>query len=289
MVEKGNDVGLAVGVVLYNPTTEDIQNINNYITSVNTVFVYDNSEHNNCSILQQHLKGDNFVYFHNGKNDGIAKALNVIVSEAKQKGYRYIILLDQDSVFMGEQMRRLFQFAVGSQMNDIAMFVPYILFENNKISTDKEWEYVNFAITSGNLLNIELCEKIGKFDEKLFIDGVDRDYCFRILKNNYKICRYNKAVLKQCLGIGKKNVFGTYEHSVIRNYYIFRNRLYMIYKYPEIFKGLNKVKSLYLSIAKQILSIVFCEKDKKEKLSIIKKATRDYKAGIMYEYQNEKI
>lgn len=288
MVDNSSNIGLSVGVVLYNPTIEDVQNINYYITSVNIVYVYDNSEKDNSDLLRQRLNSENYVYLHNGNNDGISIALNEILRIAKAQGYRYLILLDQDSIFEGEQMKQLFQFALNLKKNDIAMYVPYVLFENDRIRINKEWEFVDFAITSGNLLDIEICDKIGKFDEKLFIDGVDRDYCFRILKNNYKICRYNKVILKQCLGIGKKNIFGTYEHSVIRNYYIYRNRLYMVYKYPEIFKGLNKIKSLYLSIIKQVLSIVFCEKNKTEKLRIIKKATRDYKKGLMYKYQGEK-
>lgn len=288
MVDNSSNIGLSVGVVLYNPTIEDIKNINNYITSVNIVYVYDNSERDNSDLLRQRLKSENYVYLHNGKNDGISKALNEILRIAKAQGYRYIIFLDQDSIFEGEQMKQLLHFALELQMNDIAMYVPYVLFENDKLNINKEWEFVDFAITSGNLFDIEICDKIGRFDEKLFIDGVDRDYCFRILKNNYKICRYNKVLLKQCLGTGKKNIFGTYEHSVIRNYYIFRNRLYMINKYPEIFKGAKKMKSLHLSIVKQVLSIIFCERDKQAKLRIIKKATRDYKNGLMYEYQSER-
>ena len=41
-------------------------------------------------------------------------------------------------------------------------------------------------MTSGNLLNLKIAEKIGDFEEKLFIDEVDHDYCYRIRrKANY--------------------------------------------------------------------------------------------------------
>ena len=61
-------------------------------------------------------------------------------------------------------------------------------------------EYVNFCITSASCTSIEAWEKCGKFDEWMFIDLVDNDFCKRITLSGYKILKLNKWILDQEFG-----------------------------------------------------------------------------------------
>ena len=55
----------------------------------------------------------------------------------------------------------------------------------------------------------DIFDKIGGFDEKLFIDGVDFDFCIRMRKAGYGILRSNNVYLLQEVGKGRsKSLFG---------------------------------------------------------------------------------
>lgn len=126
------------------------------------------------------------------------------------------------------------------------------------------------------MLNLKIFRQILGYDEKIFLDGVDWDYCIRLRLSGFFIERINSIKVKQNLGFGSQNLFGIYEHSAIRNYYIAYNRLYLVNKFPNYFSGWKKIKHLYLASAKQILSVILFEKNKIMKLKMIKKANKNY-------------
>ena len=58
--------------------------------------------------------------------------------------------------------------------------------ENSVMNT---YEYVDADITSGNLVKAEVFDKVGFFDDSLFIDLVDTDFCMRLNEKNIKMIR----------------------------------------------------------------------------------------------------
>src|SRR5690606_22933163 len=102
-------------------------------------------------------------------------------------------------------------------------------------------------ITSGTLLNLKSFVHVGKFDERLFIDGVDDEYCFRLQKSGYKVIQFENILLNHRLGkevqvrnfgVGRKvtrNVF-----SAIRLYYMVRNYHLILKEYGKQFPGQRK-------------------------------------------------
>lgn len=281
---------ICVGVILYNPQVNEISRINSYIDQVDKVFIYDNSPHSCKALLSEMLESSNYIYLFNGINDGISKAFNTIADDAR-RDYDYMLLLDQDS----DMILSYFD-VVKSVLNDTNRYNIYcsnIHFCDDIDSTmvhierhSEKLSITDFSITSGTIINLDFFKKLEGLDEKIFIDGVDRDFCLRLKEIGEPIHKINDALIYQTLGTGKKNLFGIYEHSVIRNYYIYRNRLYIINKYSSFFHGGKKFKSLYLSIVKQVLSIVLLERDKIQKLRILKRAKSDYANGKMYEFNN---
>lgn len=82
---------------------------------------------------------------------------------------------------------------------------------------------------------MEVWLQVNKFDEFLFIDEVDHDFCHKLIRQNIKIIRFNDVFLEHFLG--KKTIslfvknYGTY--SNFRLHYIYRNILFERLRYPE--------------------------------------------------------
>lgn len=281
MEKMGKKNKYAVGIILYKPSKDDINNLINYKNIFEHIYIYDNSDINNYANIMSVLGNKQVTYFYNGMNEGISIPFNRMIAESKKINCDFFLMMDQDSIFDLENISILK--SIIDKNTDLmnAMFCPNIYFNG---SQKDEIEYdtnVKFCITSGSFVNVDIFLEIGGYDEKLFIDGVDREFCIKLIDKGYGIKKIKKSIMYQSLGDKEKNLLGIYEHSPIRNYYIYRNRLYVIKKYPQKFKGLLKIKSLYLSQMKQIISIFLFETSKFEKLRFIKKAKLDFKKNKM--------
>lgn len=277
----------AVGIILYNPMKNEINNVSNYCEVFDKVYIYDNSRENNELDIELALGGKNYEYFYNGENEGISIPFNIMLTKASNAHYKYFLMMDQDSIFTKENIEITINQIEKNPADNVAIYCPNILFNESKKTEISKDSYVEFCITSGSFVDIDKYLRLGGYDEKLFIDGIDRDYCIRVIEKKYKIKKISSSVMKQSLGSKDKNLLGVFEHSDIRNYYIFRNRLYVINKYPNKFEYFNKFKYLYLSQLKQILSIILFERHKKDKLLYIKRAKIDYKCDKFGRYSEE--
>jgi rhamnosyltransferase len=174
--------------------------------------------------------------------------------------------MDQDSVFEQGALKILKDFAFNCN-DDIAIVSPFHFIKRPLKNTSIE--EVRFTMTSGNLLRVSAAKTAGPFEEKLFIDSVDTEYCLRLRKNGFRIIRVNTAVLQHQLG--KPGPFGVITHSAERRYYITRNMLYVMIKYfPQLFFFGSK------ELIKSFLLILFVEDDKKGKLKSMFRGVRDW-------------
>ncbi len=92
------------------------------------------------------------------------------------------------------------------------------------------------------LVNLKNFAVIGDFDEALFIDGVDYDYCFRARMLGLAVVRF--ATIFSIHSVGRevyrasiKSIFLLRKrkeiHSPLRCYYMYRNMLYLEKKYRQ--------------------------------------------------------
>lgn len=265
---------IAVGLVLFNPKEEQINNLKKY--SVFTkIYIFDNSITSNETRVNK-LRLDNLVYLWNGQNNGISKAFNCIMNKGKEDGITHILCMDQDSEFTSLDLKKLKTRVEKKMTSKVAVYAA-----STKYATEnKDSEGINevdFAITSGSVLNLSIYEQLGGYDENLFIDSVDRDYSIRVKQNNFKILQDNSIVMQHQIGDRKKNLVGVNEHNAIRNYYIFRNRLYIMDKFKNEFNLSQMIRSKYLAMLRQLISILFFEKDKIKKFKLVKQAIHDFK------------
>jgi rhamnosyltransferase len=271
-------------VVLYNPDSSVVSNIHTYIHLVDHLFIFDNSASDNNELIQEILTFSSaFTYIPYHQNRGIATALNAGASAALIKGYSWLLTMDQDSVVDSQMIQIFINYINSHNSQPIGIVSPLHVDKNTVINTSMPAAQEELTVmTSGNLLNLKAFSHIGDFEEKLFIDYVDHEYCLRLKKNGYKIIQVNNAILYHNLGnisstkVGSREIYYS-NHSALRRYYITRNRLYVLYLYKKDFPSFYK-KEL-ASIGKEMIKILFFEDAKLQKVRSILKGVIHYRQG----------
>ncbi len=276
---------LAGVVVWYNPSKKDIKNIDSYIKAVDKLYIVDNSENGSNESKIPNSKKVEYIY--KNENLGIAKALNIACYKAIKEKYKFILTMDQDSCFKPNDVDKMKTKISSLDLSKIGIISPW---HKTKLKLEKPKEEIDYPLdvmTSGNILNLDIFQKIGGFKEFLFIDGVDIEYCLNLKKNGYKVMRINSIELQHDLGdIFYRNFLGKEfmcdNHNYLRIYYMTRNYRYIRKEYrnvaPEFCDILVKIKGL-------IFKIVFYEKDKFRKLRSIVFGIYDYKHNNYGKYQ----
>lgn len=277
---------LAGVVVLYHPTEDDINNINSYIDDLEILFVIDNTGKED-GIYVPYLKKNNKVrYINFNENMGVSKALNLGAELARKEGIEWLLTMDQDTKFKKNVLSEMCNYLSKNNIEDVGLVTPWHKTKLLENKSNLDIDYPKDVMTSGNLINLEIHKKIGGYDNRYFIDGIDIDYCLNLRMKGYKIVRLNYLVIDHDLGdIKIRNFLGrTYEstnHNYIRNYYMQRNYRYIYEKYhdfdPEFCEILIHFKSI-------IFKIIMFEKDKYRKIRNIYRGILDYKKKVIGKY-----
>lgn len=234
---------IAAVVILYNPGEEVINNIRSYLHYVDKVYVFDNSESQREELINKISSLSNITYSFDGENKGIAVRLNQASAIAIAYGADWLLTMDQDSYFNKPDILNYIQcLSIYKNKDNVSMFgVEYI--ENTHGAPECLAVEVEQLITSGSILNLSAFERMGGFDEALFIDEVDLEYCYNSITKGFKIIQFKNIFLNHNLGeISYHRSFKNLQltprtlHSPIRVYYMIRNFLYVNDKYKNNFK-----------------------------------------------------
>lgn len=238
-------------VILYNPEMNVLDNITTYVNSVDKLYIVDNSEQKNVFLLDEIKKYQNVNYIDNQGNQGIAHALNVGCFKAIEDGYEWILTMDQDSSFRETILHSYLDCSFNHpDLSNVALFSPtHSITQVETMGCDASYPYV--VMTSGNILNLQVFIRIKGFEEKLFIDEVDHDYCLKAKLNGYLVIQFSNIFLNHELGepkwIRRKGEAVSYRaHSPLRHYYITRNSLYCWKKYRRHYPDFIKDRQVYL-------------------------------------------
>jgi len=210
-------------------------------------------------------------YLRNAQNMGIATALNQGIRHAAMLGADAAFLLDHDSAPLPGCIDRLRQTLRDEGSAKTAAVVPHIRYGHPDIlcrwpatagngrrarfrfvygARIEHPERIDLAISSGMLIGIRHWQTLGGFDENLFIDLVDTDYCLRARSNGYTVLAEPRAHIQHSLGEVQKRrflgVFSAYptHHSAIRHYYISRNRIALMRRHALRFPSWAAYESL---------------------------------------------
>lgn len=268
------------GIVTYNPDFEHLkESLNALVAQKNKgqmriaqIVVVDNGSED-IETLENICSMDcSIVLLKNGRNEGIATALNVMCEYSCRQACKWLLTLDDDSV-IADNLLELYRQALESADRDsrdsiaiVCGLVNEAHYGNMYYNPDckETYQYVDHTITSGSLMNLDVWEKLGGFNDSLFIDGVDFDYCLNLTTHGYRILRNNNAILHHELGNGRPvKFFGKkviiLHHSPQRLYYIARNYRYLGDRY-------NMQSYWRKAVLKRMLLVFLYEKNKFAKL-----------------------
>ena len=136
---------------------------------------------------------------------------------------------------------------------------------------------VNTCITSGACVRMKAWKEAGGYDEKMFIDSVDFEFCYRVRRAGYRIIQTREVILEHSLGDARIARFGfikkkVKERSAFRYFYIAQNEIY----YPKKHKLYVRLVRGNVRNLGHILSVMVFEAGKKEKVQAI---FRGWKSG----------
>lgn len=254
-------------IITYNPDTARLaDNIEMIVRQTSLVIIVDNGSANYEKIVElKEATLGSVLLARNERNMGIAAALNRGFSIARNMGFDWCISLDQDSVATPNLVSSLSK----SIRESVAIVCPSLQDRNYKAkSSNSGIHEVQQCITSGSLTRVYAWESVKGFDERMFIDGVDFDFCYRLVENGWKIFQNDTVILIHEIGkiTIKKFLWKTViikNHSAMRKYYISRNIIYIAKK---------RRKPLLLAFAKvikQSLIVLVYENNKIKKTNAI--------------------
>ncbi|MCX6060738.1 MAG: glycosyltransferase [Campylobacterales bacterium] len=278
---------IVASIVLYNPDQTVIKNIKSYLDDVDLLFAIDNSETINHEIVNFISKNSKIHYINNNGNQGIAQALNVAAKKALEKGYQWLLMMDQDSSFTSAGLNKYFHCIRNIPRSEqIAIFSPN-RFANPNAEMSCSFTEKLITITSGSLLNLTLYRHIGNFNESLFIDEVDHDYCLRAHLCHYKVIEFDTIFL--CHQIGNQETIKRHGqiqivniHSPLRHYYITRNCLYIFSKFHNNFPEFTRRR--FLEVGKTLLFALIYGPKRLKRLKYILKAFGHFLIGRKGKY-----
>ena len=203
--------------------------------------------------------------------------MNIGYKRAEAWESDWVLTMDQDSSFAVSDIDNFLRSdADHFREIGVAIFAPN--FDGPRINNLID---CNIVISSGSLVNLVAHAKNSGYNESLFIDQVDFEYCCRLKKLGYRILMVGHISMSHAVGspLTRKRfgrVFVSYNHNAVRKYYKTRNTLYM----RRHFGGKATDKHLKI-IFMDIVNIIFIESDKLNKLKAMFKGCLDYFRGRM--------
>jgi rhamnosyltransferase len=271
-------------IVTYHPAAELSENVAALLEQVDEAVIVDNGSGAAAKELLESLDGYPKVsVIYNRENLGIASALNIGVRHAKAAGHQWVATFDQDSKATSGMIKTMLQvYDTYPEKEKVASLSPrYQNQSTGQITSSRSknpgrdalrYAEVLVVITSGNLIKASVFDAVGYFNESLFIDHVDSEFCLRCASQGYKILEVSDAILLHRTGAPVQHRFlgklrTTSNHGVLRRYYIARNGIYVYKKFAFTYP-LWVANDAYRFLKAMIMLMLF-ETDKRQKLAAI--------------------
>lgn len=271
----------------FRPAESFRGNVNRIIQQVGLVVVVDDGAlHDNVEKLSGWFSDyPNCVVHHNLYNSGIAYSLNLGVRVAQERGYKWVLLLDDDSVAPDNIVDILLQ---ALKTIKVKKTIAIIGADYRLKGLPGGGAPVDIApppsssltrITAGSLLSTDVYKLVGGFNEGYFIDYVDIEFCLRATSAGYTIINVSGIGMVQPVGSELKRGLFTIrsQHNPQRQYYFFRNSIDVARKYWKLFPGF--CLRIILDQIKTLIKIVFFQDQKSQRLILVFKALQDAYRG----------
>lgn len=268
-------------IITYNGESTIVNTLLKLKNNVKNIVIVDNYSEDKTIEIIRSLNLDNVYIVENKTNAGIASALNQGAEYAKKRGFSWILTMDQDSLLADNvllEMIKVYSTFGEEQKKRIACLAPIpVMNERALRKKDLIYELKDYVITSGNLVKLEHLDLIGGYEEKLFIDSVDFDFCLKLNDFNLLIVQCTNAYMHHELGKLKKiklfgAVFEIHLHSSLRKYYMSRNHIYILKRFFKTNKRFCIKKTFFFLLF--LTQIILFESNKKKNLKAIFRGIR---------------
>lgn len=222
-------MGEAAVVVLFHPDDLAVRALQQLCATFGTVLVVDNTPDSGSVELPPGA-----VLLHGGENIGLPRAYNLAAREALAQGAEWLATFDQDTLVDPRLPEVLARAATDFEEAHLGTSVGAVgpSFSNlHHASGDtgvEQTRVVDHVISSGMLLRLAHWKEVGGFDERLFIDLVDIDYCHRLNRAGHLVLQLPDVLMEHGMGAPAENrVAGrqraSSNYGQLRHYYIARN------------------------------------------------------------------
>jgi rhamnosyltransferase len=226
-------------VISYNPDQRLTRHLQALRSQCDAVVVIDNGS-SNLGRIEEASAQTGCRLVSNGSNLGVAAALSQAARMAQEGGFDWLATFDQDSLCPPGAINGLLELHERHPQRDR---IGVLALSHRDRATGRDyhhrldilvestnWRSLRSTITSGSLVRVDLFEQIGLFDDALFIDAVDHEFCLRVRKQGWLVIEGRRQVLEHSIGdatehrlLGRRIVCT--HHSPVRRYYMTRNQL----------------------------------------------------------------
>jgi rhamnosyltransferase len=245
---RGGLGGVLGVVVTYNPGPDLAKALAALRGQVGSLVVVDNGSDNFAAVERVAMAARCRVVA-NRVNLGVASALSHVARIAQAEGFDWLAMFDQDSSAPDGGIGRLLAFYNDHPQSDR---IGILAMSHRDRATGRDyhqgwdvleegpgWRSVRTTITSGSMVKVEVFGIVGFFDEELFIDFVDHDFCLRCRAHGFLVIEDRAVAIDHSIGdamerslLGRRVV--CFNHAPERRYYITRNQLEVCVRYLRV-------------------------------------------------------
>lgn len=244
--------------VVFNQNILHTNTYNTLLKNLKDVIIYDNSQ---SSLIDKSFLPSEWVYIHDSSNPGLSYAYNYCAKYAISKGYNWLLIADQDTIFPEDAFFK-YEKAVHQYFSDI-LFCPIVTIGQNRLMSPinckhyiphfisfpigcKHIKLCEFSIiNSGLLININAFFSVGGYNTDVFLDFSDFQFIER-LSLHYKYARVLNIKCIQSFSNDDQN-----EKQKIHRYNLFCKSL----KKYKCNRRINKIY-IYLVMIRRCISLI---------------------------------
>jgi rhamnosyltransferase len=280
---------LVVGVVVtYNPGPYLAAHLAQLREQMEHVVVVDNGS-SNLDLVRAACMRSKCRLIPNERNLGIAAALNQGAREALALNAAWLAMFDQDSLLPAGAIKDMLAVSGEHPERDRIGIVSMTHRDrgtgnayhapSDVLAESDTWRILRSTITSGSLVRCAVIRALGAFEEALFIDFVDHEYCLRIRRHGWLVIEARRTVMTHSIGASRVHrVLGRpvvlTHHNPVRRYYITRNQL-EIYCRNLFFDPRWAIRGLS-GLAMNSVMVLLCEEQAASKSFAMLRACADF-------------
>lgn len=274
-----------IGIILVNyngfhDTVECLKSIYKSTYDNYFIVIVDNNSREDCGQLASF---DRIILERLNVNVGFGVANNIGAEIALKNGASYVLCLNNDTIIKEDMLEKMIERA---DINTIETAATYYYFDREQLwygggevsklkGTFRHKQYteskdVSFICGCCMLVSAECIKKIGLFEKEYFMYYEDSDFSLKAKMNGYRLHYVFEAVLWHKVGKSTSKEVG------MKEYYLTRNRLFILKKYKNYF---GKFAIIYFYCTR--LAIVFYKIIMGENIALYIDAFKDYKKNRM--------